>query len=766
VVTGSLPCSALTLLLAFSAACSTSSHPSTPVVDAGGSDEGPGDAASIACAAGFQQLPDGIGCDPILPASDCPAGTMATLGSTTCAPVGNRKCPAGFVADPSGWGCTDVLPVATCVGASIEVLGQKTCQPIGTCTGTFPPANATLFVSPTAMADATHFQTIGAALAAMTAGAVIAVDAGQYVESLVVTQSGTLVGRCPTQVIVSNPPTDSAGLDVKGAGVTMTVTGMTFTGARPGVVAELGSNLTMNGDVVDANRDVGFLVQGQSTVASLVGTVVRGTLDPNGLGWGVAVQTGGKLTMTSSAVVGNRELGVTLTGSGSTATLSQVVVKDTQVGTMGVANGLDVEDKTVLTVTSSAVIASAGVGLAMTSGTANVATSVIRDTASASDGTAGNGVSAVSGATLSIDSSWLLRNREVSIVIAGAGSTAQISNTTVTDTQPNAMGQFGAGIGAEGGATLTLTSSAVVKSLYYGVFLSDAMTTGEIDHTLVRDTALDHVDGVGRNIDVQDGARGVLKSTTVAGSIGEALFVDSTMAPADLDATQTVALGGHVGAFVRLGGSLELAQCALVGGTDVGLYLTADEGAAKVHSKATVTDSVIRDTQPIKGDNGLGALSGGTLTMTNVTINNAYGGGLWVGNNGGADGGLTTQGSTATLTTCVVRNTQTEPNDAGQGHGVVGLEATLVTLLGCTMTGNSGAGLAFESATALVSGGAISNNEVGLDIQGSSTLMQLRAAPTNLSPGEVVVTADTAFTGNMQNLSSKVLPLPAVTLMQ
>jgi hypothetical protein len=765
-VTRSLVCPALTLLLAFSTACSTSSHPSSPATDAGFPDAAPADAATITCTAGFQPLPDGIGCDPILPASDCPAGTMATLGSTTCAPIGNRQCPMGFVADPSGWGCTDVLPVATCVGASIEVLGQKTCQAIGSCTASFPPANATLFVSPTATVDATHFQTIGAALAAMTAGAVIAVDAGQYVESLVVTQSATLVGRCPAQVIVSNPPIDSAGLDVKGAGVTVTVTGMTFTGARPGVVAELGSNLTMKGDVVDANRDVGFLVQGQGTVANLVGTVVRGTLDPNGLGYGVAVQTGGKLTMTSSAVVGNKELGVTLTGNGSTATLTQVVVKDTQVGMIGVANGLDVEDKTDLTLTSSTVIATAGVGLAMTSGTAKVATSVIRDTASATSGTSGNGVSAISGATLSIDSSWLLRNREVSILVGGAGSTAQISNTTITDTQPNAMGQFGAGVGAESGATLTLTSSAIVKSLYYGVFLSDAMTTGEIDHTLIRDTALDHVDGIGRNIDVQDGARAVLKSTTVAGAVGEALMVSAQLAPADLDATQTVALGGHVGAFVRLGASLELVQSALLGNVEVGLYLTADDGAAKVHSKATLTDSVIRDTQPIRGDQGLGAVSGGTLTMTNVTVNRAYGGGLWVGNNGGADGGLTTQGSTATLTTCVVRDTQTEPNDAGQGHGVVGLQATVVTLLGCTLTGNSGAGIAFESATALVSGGAISNNEVGLDIQGTSTLMQLNAPPSNLNPGEVVVTADTAFTGNAQNLSSKVLPLPAVTLMQ
>ncbi len=680
--------------------------------------------------------------------------------------MGTTQCPAGFAPDPSGWGCSDVLPPQDCAGATIELLGQTTCQPIGNCAGAFPPAGATLFVNPTSAPDPTHFQTIGAAIAAASSGAVIAIDAGTYVESLIVTQSLSLVGRCPAQVTVSNPPTDAAGLDVKGSGTTVAVRGITFSGARPGVVAELGSDLTMTDDVIDANRDVGLLVQNPGTTATLTNTVVRGTLNPPpaSLGWGAYASLGGKLTMMSSAVVANKQVGVSLSDNGSTATLTQVVVRDTQAGSTGVANGIDVQAGTQLTLVSSAVLASAGVALALAGSSANVTTSVLRDTTSAVDGTGGNGISALSGSTLSLDSSWLLRNREVAISLAGPGTTGKITNSTVIDTQPNAMNQFGAGVGAQTGAQLTLTGSAVVKSLYYGVFATDAKTSAEIDHCLVRDTALDHVDGVGRNVDIQDGAKGVLVGTTVAGSAGEALLVDSQYFASTLDATQTLVLGGVVGLYVRLGGTATVQQSAILGSSVTGLYLTADEGAGKVHSKATMTDSVIRDTQAGQGEPGLGVLSAGIVSLTRVTVNHSAGGGLWAANNAQPDGGVDTTGSTATLTSCVVRDTQAL--NGGEGHGIVGLQAGVVNLLGCTVTGNAGAGAVFESASGLISGGSISNNAVGLDVGGASTLMQLAQAPATVTPGVVVVTTDTTFSGNQTNLSSQTLPLPVLSLMQ
>jgi hypothetical protein len=432
---------------------------------------------------------------------------------------------------------------------------------------------------------------------------------------------------------------------------------------------------------------------------------------------------------------------------------------------MGNSNAIGVQSGTQLTLSGSAVVENAGVGLAVSgpSAGAKLTSTIIRDTTSSASGTDGNGISTIDDATLEVETSWFLRDADVAILIGGG--TATVDGSTVYDTQPDAMNQFGAGIGAEDGAVVTITSSAVAKSLYYGVFAADAKTTVSMSHTLVRDTSFDHIDGVGRNVDVQDGAKVTLNAVTVVNSEGEALLSDATMAAADLNATETLAIGGHIGAFVRLGGTMELTGSALVKNIEAALYLTADEGAAKAHSKATATDSVFLDTQTIKGANGNTVVSGGIVSLERVTIDSAYGIGVLVGNNTGPDGGYTSSGSTATLDGCVVRDTQPEPNGSGPGHGVVALAGTTVNVTGSTITGNTGAGLAFQSATGLVSGGTVSNNVVGIDVQGSSTLMQLATAPATLSAGEVVVLSDTDFTGNQQTLSSMVLPLPNTVLM-
>jgi hypothetical protein len=61
-----------------------------------------------------------------------------------------------------------------------------------------------------------------------------------------------------------------------------------------------------------------------------------------------------------------------------------------------------------------------------------------------------------------------------------------------------------------------------------------------------------------------------------------------------------------------------------------------------------------------------------------------------------------------------------------------------------------------------VSGSVVANNQVGIDVQGSSNLMQLDAVPSALDAGEVVVTTDTTFTGNQTTLSSTAIPLPGL----
>jgi hypothetical protein len=717
---------------------------------------------AITCAQGFQPLADGVGCDPIVPAADCPAATMAQIGSSACVPVGTTTCPAGFQPDVSGWGCADVLPAQPCTGATMEVLGQADCQPVGDCAAPFPPASATLFVGPTVAPDATHFQTIGAAIAAASAGAVIAVDAGTYTESLSVNRSLSIVGHCAAMVTVQAPSTDAPGIDV--AGGTVTISGLTFQGHRPGMVIEKSAQATLSGLVVEGNRDVGLLVQNTGTSATVTGSVVRGTLNPNGYGWGAYASLGASLTMTSSAIVSNEQFGLTLSDAGSTAKLSGVTIRGTSAGTNGLSNAIGVQPGTQLTMDTSAVVENQGVALAATgpSGGATVTSSVLRDTSSAPDGTGGNGVVAGGGAKVTVQSSWFFRDAEVGVSVYGKGTAVKLDHCDVVDTRPNGQGQFGAGVGVQLQGSLEVTQSAIVKAVYYGAFMSDVGTMGTIDQSLVREIAKDATDGLGRGIDVQGGAKGVVTASTVVDTATDSLLVDSTDGAADLNVTQGLVLRGHVPAYVRLGGTLELTRSALIGGLEVGLYVTADGSTSGAHSQATVSDSVIRDVQLLSdGTNGMGIVSGGIVSLTNVTIRNANGAGVLVGNNTGPDGGLTTSGARATMNGCVVRDTHVQPITNGYGVGVVGLDGTELVLQNCTIQNNV-IGIGFQSATAAVSATLVTNNQVGIDVQGSSTLIQADSVPSPLTTGDVVVTNDTSFIGNQTTVSSTTLPLPGV----
>jgi hypothetical protein len=260
----------------------------------------------------------------------CPAGSMPVIGAADCQPVGWTTCPSGFVPDPSGWGCIDVLPRAPCTGATREAIGETACHPIGDCVAPFPPPGATIFVDPTfAVLDATHFATITSAVAAAPAGAVVAVAAGRYKESVLVPRAMKIAGRCAAQVIVDGGgTTTSPGIRVTVPGVE--VSGLTLSGQMFGASAGLGSNLVLRDCVLEGNVAMGMFVS-MGAVVAVSNCAIRGTLvDATGaFGRGINAQSGAALTLTDSTVSGNRNSGVYLSGSGTKATLKGVVIRDT-----------------------------------------------------------------------------------------------------------------------------------------------------------------------------------------------------------------------------------------------------------------------------------------------------------------------------------------------------------------------------------------------------------------------------------------------------
>ena len=660
-------------------------------------------AAPVApCAEGFRPAPSGTGCDPVLPSAACPAGTRARLGDEGCSPIGWTSCGAGFRRDPSGWGCLEILPASACLGATRPALGSTACVPIGDCAAPFPPAAATLFVDAAGRSDATHFLTVGDALAAAPSGAVIAVEAGTYVESLLFTGAVTLVGRCAEQVILQGSGDPQAGLR-QGRPIVTAVRGVTVKGHQIGVVVGAGT-LRLEDCLLEANRTSAVLVGGPGAAVSLTRCVVRDSipLDGETYGKGLEVFGGARLELIDSAVTGHRGLGLHLYEAGTTASLTGTLVGELAF----TSDGLDGRAALVgpgsrLELRGSVLRRNRTYGLSV-EGTALLAGSVVRDTLPALDGSAGHGIEVAPGGSVELSSSALAGNHEVALHLAGAKATARVTGCTIARTEPTTAGMGGQGIAVEAGAELVLTGSALVDNRTAGVsLLGEDARPSTISESLIQRT------------------RPSLKT------------------------------GRSAGILIDHGRKLILEGATFTSNAEVAVYV---EGSLEAHRL------LVQDTLPNgAGNNGVGVAVnyGGALSLDRALVEGSRTAGIEIIN----------PGTAASLVDVVVRHTLPQQSDGRFGHALVAEGRAeggpQVSLTRCRLSGSLfGVGLLLAAASARVLSCVIDGNAVGMHLQQGSTLRVLEALPDVPGSLEVAVSADTVFVGNVSRLGTGELPLP------
>jgi hypothetical protein len=524
---------------------------------------------------------------------DCaPPELGATCGGAACAPLGWTECGAGFELDASSWACRAVVPAEPCPAGTRAALGQTGCQPIGDCEAAFPPAAATMFVDDDfgpGDIDATHFASIAAALAAAPPGAVIAVEAGNYGDPLQLVAPVTLRGRCAEQVVLDGGGSGAPGLDVRDVA---TVSGVTVRGFSPGAFAQLGGELSLEASALVANETAGVLVADAGSSAHLSGCAVTGNLptgntfgqgaaagfggellvedsalsdnrehgvlvtgagshaeltrtvvmrtrprESNGtLGLGIAVQEGGTLTVTDSAVLDNRVAGVSVLGAGSEAALSRTEVARTAVGPQDdgqVGVGVNAQQDAVLTVSETTIAESGQDGLRGWSGAAvaaervsllgngtaglwledaatvaTLAASVIRGTvvARVADSDAASGALIGNGATLDAEDVLTEANAGSGMILFGAGTVVRAKRLLSRGNLPLAGGDFGFGISVEHGAVLELTDSAAVANTAVALHVSEAGSSATLNAVSLRASVPNAEGRRGRGANVQNGA--------------------------------------------------------------------------------------------------------------------------------------------------------------------------------------------------------------------------------------------------------------------
>ncbi|MBI3184418.1 MAG: right-handed parallel beta-helix repeat-containing protein [Myxococcales bacterium] len=515
---------------------------------------------------------------------------MPLLGDSRCLEVGWLACPPGFSREQSGWGCQEQLPTATCASATREELGSASCVPLGDCSAPFPPAGATHLVDDSyTQEDATHFRTVGAALRAAPAGALIAIEQGTYPEDLVVSRTVKLVGRCAAKVRVVAPPNGYTGLTVNAQGVE--AQGLTLANHWWGVDVRGGASLTLSQTVVEGSLDNGVMVGDPGSRLRLTGSVVRGTKPyQSPSGFGVLVVKGASLEMDTTSVAANRGAGLYVSEPGTTASVSRSVVRDTQVDLDGLFGyGITVTRGAKLSLASSAVLTShrAGLNLQHAGTSAVVSETVVRGTLPDNRRAYGVGISVVGGAKLELSRSQLTETAGPGIVTVDLGTDAKLRDSVMLDNLVDREGFFGDGAYAFGGSKLSLDRCALVRNHSAGVFAGDANTVLTLTRSLIRDSrnTPQPEATMGMGAAALGGATVRLFESAVVDNLHSAVFL---LYGGKAEATGSLLLDtrpvgaekllGH-GVFLQEGSSADLTSTVVQGSEGIGL-VASDSAAA------------------------------------------------------------------------------------------------------------------------------------------------------------------------------------------
>jgi hypothetical protein len=790
----------------------------------GGSDLPPPDpdaGAAVACAtgetaegsscvpAGLVVCPAGTAgengaCKPTFPAT-CKAGTARILGQPGCIAIGHTSCSAGTVADASGWGCTATFAPA-CAGATRAIAGGQ-CAPIGTCPSQLLAGNVR-FVDDdfgAGQLDATHFASIGAALAGAPGGTVVSVAAGTYAETIIAPAGVGIVGTCAGDVVIE-PAAGTTAPAVTATSGSVSLRGLTLRGAAVGLLVK-GASVTADSLVIDGSRGIGVNVQ--SGALTLKSSVVRGTLardaadDGFGIfavdgkttledvtidgsigsglsvwrtakvtalrlgvlrtsksnagtfGWGIDVESGGNFDGSSVIVSGAAFAGISATDTGTQVRVDGLVVTNIALGTVGpggptIGAGLAVTEHAKVGVIGASIGKTAGSSMIVAGGASLVATSVTaRDGGDKSDATGGL---YASGATATLSSSVIVgATRDGLQSLAGAKVT--VDRVLVRDTTSSAASGAGNGIGAFAADKSTLDGKELTLERSGSAQL--AATEGA-SVTLANLAIVDVVGGAG-NL-AGDTGIGIVADTAAKvkltnAYVGQSKFLGVSLRRASsfealglvIDGVSLVASGdGGFGLLAIEGSTTKLTDFSIHGVHGASLVV-GEKGTTASLLRGTLRD-VVLDKNPGVA-RGLSLQKGATATLERVRIEGCTSSAMYVSSS-----------SSASLSACVVDGVVPDP-DGKFGNAIEVVDATL-RLDRTTVRNAKGAALLFAGSTGAISASLIEDNAVALHAQDGSELVEADEAPAELVEHAVVVTRSTVFKDNETRIGQGVLPLP------
>jgi len=298
-----------------------------------------------------------------------------------------------------------------------------------------------------------------------------------------------------------------SGVHVEGAGSHASVSNTVISAIATEVDGTFGGGLQVvdagSAEITDslvsecAGYGLGVGLAGSSLSAARV--TVRGSLpfsvDRTGVGLVVAEQA--VFVGDDIALVGNRDAGVLTQDVGTSATLSRILVRDTELGVgkvHGDGVGISVNLGSALVLEDAAVVNNRLVGIAVRSidptGAASQAIArrvLVTDTLAATDGSFGHGLHVTDGGSLTFEDGSVSRSRKIGAV-ADKGATLSLTNAVVRATTLDDLGGFGYGVLGLRGSTVTVTATTIRD--HEGAALLFSESTGGIFRSVVASSAI------------------------------------------------------------------------------------------------------------------------------------------------------------------------------------------------------------------------------------------------------------------------------------
>ncbi len=383
-----------------------------------------------------------------------------------------------------------------------------------------------------------------------------------------------------------------------------------------GMIVQAGGQIDASRGVIERNGDAAVTVEGGGSEVVLEDVVVRDTLGRDvegGFGMGLSVSAGANVIVSRSAFSGNRDRAIIVSQSGSNVELCDVVVTDTlsnYVGDRGF--GLEVATGASATIHRTSFWSSRKAGI-LVSGLGSEAALTDVVVANTLPRESGEGVihalSVEYGASVEVERSVFLRNQYCAVSILGDGATMRADAIAILATRSRETdGVQGIGFSVSSGARAEVTRALIERSRASGIAVSEEGAFLVLSDAVVRDGMGRELDGQnGYGISAVDGGRFEVSRALIARNRQLGAFVAGPGASmsltdvviSDIEPEESSRTAGH-GLFVVRGAQIDVTRAVFERNAEATIVIGEPD------TTATMTDLLIRDTQSREIDGDLG----------------------------------------------------------------------------------------------------------------------------------------------------------------